>query len=401
MIRMLRGLSLNILAAVLVIGLAGCNLSSGGVTGNTPPAALRPVVVINSPANGSSSAVGQQILVSTTATDAVGISRVQLLANGVVVKTINSESATGDRTLNALLDFTPQVAGQLQLQVIAYRASTASLPVGITVTIGQATAQPTGQVTATFGPPPLRTNPPPINPADPTCRALTNTNVNLRQGPDSTQYSIITLLNAGTVVPVTGRIGTNQWYQVRVGNTLGWVSAGFVTLYGTLCASVPVVPVPPTPTPPGQVIITATSIIVPTSTPVPPTSVPPTPVPPTITPGLPDLIVTGVTGPPILSLGAGNTPVVGAFSVTLTNTSGRPSGQFAVSLTISPGGTPQQMGVVANLNPGESIVISGNLTFNAPGSFTVQAMADSGANVNEVSEVNNIGFAGITITPGS
>jgi len=125
------------LVLLLISLLAGCNLTAGQVGDgvNTPLPSARPAVTINAPASGSSIALGQQLLVSATATDSVGVSRVQLLANGVVVKTINAESATGDRTLNALLDFRPQVAGQLQLQVIAYRGSTVSLPATITVTV--------------------------------------------------------------------------------------------------------------------------------------------------------------------------------------------------------------------------------------------------------------------------
>ncbi|MGQ9907615.1 MAG: SH3 domain-containing protein [Candidatus Flexifilum sp.] len=377
------------LALGLLLFAAACNLTTGPNTGagSTQTPTDRPVVLINSPANGAEFTVNQQILVSATATDSVGVSRVQLLANGVVVKTINSESPTGDRTFNALLDYLPRTAGQVQLQVIAYRGAVASTPSAITVSVRDSQQF----VTATAAPPQQFTSVPPINPNDPTCRVLTNANVNLRQGP-GTNYPVLTLLTAGTVAPVTGRIGSNQWYQVRVGTTLGWVSAGYVTLYGTLCSTVPLVPTPPPPSPSAQPTIPVTP---PTATPIPPTA---TPVPPTATPGLPDLLITSVNGPATLTLGPGNTPVSAAFTVTITNNGGRPTGQFNNTITVSPGSTSSDLGVVGNLNPGESVILSVSLTFTAAGTYTLQAQADSSAQVTEASEVNNLGFGSVIVS---
>jgi len=182
-------------------------------------------------------------------------------------------------------------------------------------------------------------------------------------------------------------------FTVRVGVTLGWVSAGFVTLHGTLCSIVPVVPIPPTPTPVGAV---ASPTVLPTATPTT-APVPPTPLP-TVTPGLADLIITGVSAPPTLALGPGGTPVTASIAVTITNTSGRATGQFNNTMTITPGGTAQPLGVIGNLNPGESIVLTHSFTFTTAGTYTLQAQADSGAAVIEASEVNNLGFASIIVT---
>lgn len=382
-------LILRPLSIVVVLLAAACNLTSGpdNNSGSNQTPTDRPVVLINSPANGAEFTVNQQILVSATATDSVGISRVQLIANGTVVKTINSEAPTGDRTFNALLDYTPRAAGQVQLQVVAYRGAQASNPAAITVNIRESQQF----VTATAAPPTQTTSIPPINPNDPTCRVLTNANVNLRQGP-GTNYTIVTLLGAGTVAPVTGRIGTNQWYQVRVGTTLGWVSAGYVTLYGSLCSTVPIVPTPPPPSPSVSPTLPVTP---PTATPIPPTA---TPIPPTATPGLADLLITSVSGPSALNLGPGNTPVSAAFTVTITNNGGRGSGQFTNTITVSPGGTASDLGVVGNLNPGESVILSVSLTFTTAGSYTLQAQTDSSALVTEASEVNNLGFGSVIIS---
>ena len=88
---------------------------------------------------------------------------------------------------------------------------------------------------------------PPINNNDPTCRVLVNTPLNFRTGP-GINYNIISLLATGTVAPITGRVGDNSWYQIRVGVTTGWVSSGYITLYGN-CQNVGIPPIPPTPTP--------------------------------------------------------------------------------------------------------------------------------------------------------
>jgi hypothetical protein len=46
------------------------------------------------------------------ATDAVGITRVQLLANNQLVKTVSSESVNGEREMAAVLDLHPTLNRQ-------------------------------------------------------------------------------------------------------------------------------------------------------------------------------------------------------------------------------------------------------------------------------------------------
>lgn len=366
--------------------LSACNLSSTGPQAAPTPtgaASGKPVVTILSPQDGAEVVVDTQILVSVNATDAVGVTRVQLLADDQIVKTVSSETPGGDPNLNVLLDYTPKDTGSLTLQVIAYRGAIASDPAEITVTVRQNQAQ----VTATTQAPP--NNIPVIDPYDPTCRLLVNTALNYRTGP-GVVYDRISVLSTGTVAPITGRTGDNSWWQIRVGISSGWVSGGYVTLYGN-CSNVIVPPVPPTPTP----RITATFTAPPptntlTLTPQPPTATP--------TPGLPDLIVTNLSGPTALQLGAGDTPVSATFSVTITNTGASPTSQFSNVITISPPDTETSLGVVASLNPGESIVLNISLTFSSPGTYNIQAKADSDSQVTEASEVNNVGFTNVTVS---
>jgi uncharacterized protein YraI len=372
---------------VALLGLSACNLTSAGsqsLATATSAANTQPVVTILSPQNGAEVIVDEQILVSANAVDPVGITRVQLLADNQIVKTVSSESAGGDPNLNVLLDYTPEDTGSLSLQVIAYRGALASAPAEVNLSVRENQAQ----VTATTQAPPIVV--PPINPADPTCRVLVNAPLNLRTGPD-TVYDRISVLSTGTVAPITGRTPNNSWYQIRVGVTTGWVSSGYVTLYGN-CSNVGIPPIPPTPT----------RIIIATATPIPPTNtLTLTAQPPTLTPtpGFPDLIVTNLSlvGTSPLQLGPGDTPVSATFSVTITNTGASPTTQFSTTISVSPPGSEVPLGVVGNLGPGQSVVLNISLTFNAVGTYTIQARADSDNQITEASEVNNVGFTTVQV----
>ncbi len=366
-----------------VFALAGCTLSSEPVQQRIPtPTGIisaRPSVTITSPASGSESVVNQQVLVSASATDSIGVTQMQLLANGRIVKTIRSDQPNGSQAMNAVLDYTPTEAGALNLSVIAYRAAVASDPALISLTIRALQAQ----VTATSAP---AANVPVINPNDPTCRALAATGLNVRQGP-GTNYPRISGLAAGTVVPIAGRVADNSWWQVRVGLTLGWVTDDFVTIYG-ICNAVPVVQAPP---PPTNTPLPLTATIVPPTFTIIPT------VPPTVTPGLADLLVTNISGSSSLVLGAG--AVTSTYAITITNTGSGTTAQFNNVVTILPTNETIPLGVVANLRGGESIVLNASLTFRATGSYTLQVRTDSDNQITEVSEVNNMGI--FTVTVGS
>ncbi len=377
------------LAAVVV--LSGCNLSSSGGSQTVPTAtgaaSGSPTVTILSPLDGAEVLVNQQLLVSANANDSTGITRVQLFANGQIVKTVSSETPGGDPNLNVLLDYTPTATGSLTLQVIAYRGAVASEPDEIQISVRQNQAQ----VTATQVQPPVIV--PPINQNDPTCRVLVNIGLNFRTGP-GTVYDRISVLATGTVAPITGRTGDNAWYQIRVGTRTGWVSGSYVSLYGN-CQNVGIPPIPPTPT----------RIVVATATPIPPTSTLTTTVqPPTLTAtaGLPDLLVTNLTliEPEPFTLGPGNTPATGSFSVTVTNTGQSATTQFSSSITVtdpSSTDTVTPLGVVANLQPGESIVLNISLTFTVAGNHTIQVRADSDSQITEMSEVNNSAITTLSV----
>ncbi len=368
-----------IIAALLALTLSACNLiATSSIPTPTNPPSGPPQVAIISPPSGSEVVVGEDVLISVNASDGVGITRVQLVIDGRIERTVTSETPGGDQNLNVLLDYRPPTVGTVDLEVTAFRGATASEPAELTLNVRQSQQQ----VTVTSVPP---TGIPVINPNDPTCRVLVNTPLNFRTGPGTT-FPVIFTLATGTVAPITGRVGDNSWWQIRVGTTTGWVANAFVTLYGN-CSSIIIVQTPRPPVTVTQVVITPTSTL--TLTPQPATATP--------TPGLPDLVVTSVAGPAQLTLGAGNTPVTAQYAVTITNTGGGSTGQFNNTILIAPGGSAQQLGVVAGLNPGESIVLTIDLTFTSAGSFTLQAQTDSDSQVTEISEVNNLGFGSVMV----
>jgi hypothetical protein len=377
--------------AVLVLALSACNLTNDDpddiqtIVTATTSVGGRPSVTILSPEEGDEVVVNTQVLVRAQATDPGGVQRVQLLANGQIVKTVSSESPNGDASLEVVLDYTPRATGEVSLAVIAYRGAVPSDPDEIRIVVRAAQAQ----VTATSQ---QSNTGPVINPNDPTCRVLTNVGLNLRSGP-GTNYGRITTLAGGTVAPIIGRIADNSWWLLRINaTTTGWVSSEFTTEYG-ICTNVPLVTPPPTPT----------SAVLPTNTPLP-TSIPPTAAPnPTATVqlGPADLLVTNISGPPELLIGVGQTQVTGSFAATITNTGSSSTGQFSNVVIRSPGGVEIPLGAVAGLNAGESIILTTDISFDAAGSYTLQVRADSGSVITELSEVNNVGIYQVNVTAAS
>ncbi len=385
---------LGILFGVLLLlpVLAACNLGSDDPGDEDQPtvepidSGTRPTVTILSPEDDSEVVVEETVLISASASDAIGITQVQLYANGDLVRTVSSEAATGDRQKNVLLDYLPRTTGQIVIEVIARRGTVSSDPAQITLNVRSTQAQ----VTAT---PQTDPDVPVIDPNDPTCRALTNVSLNFRAGP-GTNFAVIGGFQPGTLLPVIGRLGNNSWYQVQNGATRGWVSGNpqFVTLYGSFCVNVPVVAPPATPTPSS---FTATPTLQPTAT---ATQVIPTSSP---TPILPNLNVPNIGGPRTVTIPAGESDVTETYGVTIRNTGGSINTQFSNTIRLSPGGATMDLGTVGNMGSGDSISLSYNMTFDTPGTFLIIVTADSNDDITEDNEADNIGQIEVTVVAGS
>ncbi len=372
---------LSAVLTTLACTLTGTPVTPTPATTPTPLVTGAPAVVIESPDEGDEVTVGDNVLVSALATDTGGVTSVQLFANERLVKTVSSESVEGDRTLPVVLDYEARAAGEVQLEVVAFRGTVSSDPATVTISV----LEEEQEVVSPVQPAPSL---PVINPNDPTCRILTNVALNYRTGP-GVEFERLGTFAAGTQAPIVGRVADNSWWQVQAtAFTRAWVSSDFTTEYG-VCLNIPVIAATPTPAP-------ATPTPVPTLTPTLEPSVTPTITP---TPLPPDLVVSDITGLDELTLQGGS--VTATYSVLITNTGGTPTGgQFMNTLTILPGNTQIELGVIGTLNPGESIVLNRDVTFTAAGDFTLQAQTDSGNFIAELSEVNNVGIKVVTVSAG-
>ncbi|MBN1963777.1 MAG: SH3 domain-containing protein [Anaerolineae bacterium] len=374
----------------LMLGALACNLTNQG--GSSPTAnpiatspAGAPTVVINSPANGSEAVVGQEVLVQSTAQDAVGVTRIELRVNGFIVNTVPSESPLGDTQFSVIQTWTPAQTGTATLEVIAYRGSVASAPAQLTLTVRQTASQ----VTATSQPPAGVTAPP----NDTVCRARVEVQgLNLRTGP-TTDYPIIRVLTLGNLVQIVGRLGDNSWWQVLDGTSIGWISSAYTSESGD-CSLIPVVQPPPSPTPRPA---TSTPTTIPTSTPIPGTPTPTF----TATPVIPNLTITRIEGPEVLELNTLGT--VGArYTVRIRNQGTGDSGQFSTSFLL-PDGTVVQLPIVANLTPGQRVDLEIDVLFDHSDTFRLEATVDSGGQIAESDETDNTAILDVVVTnrPGS
>jgi hypothetical protein len=265
-----------IVIVVLILTFAG--LTAWLLTRNrVQETATTPSVFIQSPVAGSQVQVNQPLVVSVTASDPNGVTRVELWVGGNVVDQQQSAVAEGQPTFPVTLRWTPTVAGSFTLEVRAYnRLGIASAPTTVMITVvGQQgaadTPTPTPQAeTPTPGGPPV---------------AVTTTDLNVREGPGQ-EYPVLGLLPVGTQVEVTGKNLDGTWWQIVYppgSAERAWIYAPFTRPSNT--QDVPVVPTPVPPTPTYTPTMTPTATAPPTSTPTPtkvPTATPTTPLAPIV-----------------------------------------------------------------------------------------------------------------------
>lgn len=369
------------ISLIFALTLTACNLGSNNPEPTaqlleSPTPSGVPQINILSPSEGDEFIVGDEILVSIEATDSVGVTRVQLLANNQIVKSVSSESLQGDLSMTALLDYTPQSDGTVTLRVLAYRGADVSAPDDVQVAIRSSQAQ----ITAT----PNQISNLPNIPNDGVCRALINVGLNFREGP-STDYERIRVLGSGTLAPIVGRIGDNSWWQLSSNNQIGWVSAEFTTEYG-ICSNVPIVAVP-----------TKAVTLVPT---VPTTGPTLTPVPTATTAGnnnsgKPDLIVSAITGDNSIIVPSGVSSTTESYKVTIQNTGTGAASQFTTTMFVN--GTEQDLGVIAGLAANATHNFNVQIEFSQGGTFKLEVVVDNDSQVSELSEINNKGEVSVTV----
>ena len=378
---------------ITVFIITACNLGGTPDQGEEPidngdaENAGQPEVTILSPENGDSFTVNEQILVSVGATDSIGITRVQLFANGSLVKTVSSEFANGEVSYEGVLDFTPRTEGDYTLRVIAFRNAISSPPADLSVSVateqiavtersnstGTSTGNSTGSSTGSTG------NPVPSIPNDGLCRVLTLVGLNMRTQPTTTRDNVITTFQANTLLVVVARLANNSWWKVSSGSTVGWVSGNpqFVSLSGN-CNVVSVENV---------VLITPTPF--PTNTPLPTNTPQPTNTP---VPGVPDIVVPSIDIDDVIEIPTGETEVTVEVTITVKNNGTEETGQFDVILTVEGDGIPDEVydvATIGTLDPGSIITLTQEVTFTAIGEYDIQVDADPNDDVEESGEFNN------------
>jgi hypothetical protein len=113
--------------------------------------ASKPVVEILSPPSGSRVQLGEEVAVQFRGVDEVGLSRVELKADGMVVAVERSSRAEGEPSMTATLSWAPTTPGSHTLLLYAYNTEGAvSDPVGVSVIV----AGPLATLTV---PPPMPT----------------------------------------------------------------------------------------------------------------------------------------------------------------------------------------------------------------------------------------------------
>lgn len=144
--------ALLILVSLAATLLVGCGVSSAPIpfqdgqptTDGNNGIANVPSSVINSPPSGSTYAVGDNVPVQSTSSDQTGITRVDLLANDVVVDSDTTPGSAPQLQYSIIQNWMPDEAGTFTVTVIAYREDgTPGVPASIVVTITANTEEDT------------------------------------------------------------------------------------------------------------------------------------------------------------------------------------------------------------------------------------------------------------------
>jgi hypothetical protein len=152
----LRSLALVLVVVLLAASVLACDLGGG---------AAKPTITITAPTSDAQFQVGEEVNVLSSANDAKGITRVELLVDGELYRTDSSPSAEGETSLAMAQTWRAADPGMHTLSVIAYNVDgTASEPWAVTIEVVAAGGVVTPPTPTSPGPPPAATNTPPPPP---------------------------------------------------------------------------------------------------------------------------------------------------------------------------------------------------------------------------------------------
>jgi len=224
-----RGVASVAVLLLLVVGILACELP--GLGGGT-----KPTVVILSPSSGTQVKAGETVAIQSSATDAKGVTRVELWVDGLLLRSdVNPQRQPA---FSATQEWTATILGSHSVTVKAYNvAGQVSDPTTVIVNvIEEVTVTPVLRASVTV--------PPGVPWAAITARVL-----NVRRGP-GTHYPVIGQLQQNDVVEITGKNAGSSWLQIvyptgTIGR--GWISVSYAQVSGSP-AFIPVVETPPPPT---------------------------------------------------------------------------------------------------------------------------------------------------------
>ncbi|MBI4673497.1 MAG: hypothetical protein HY741_17735 [Chloroflexi bacterium] len=156
--------SRNVLVCVSLLALL---VALSGVLACNPVAApTKPTIVIVSPPSGSIYSMGEQVAVQSSAADSNGISKIELLADGLPVRVDAAPVSQGQIQFAVIQYWTATTPGAHALTVRAYNTQGATAEAGVTINVNATLAQaPTAAPTfpiSTFPLTPIPPQPPPI-----------------------------------------------------------------------------------------------------------------------------------------------------------------------------------------------------------------------------------------------
>jgi hypothetical protein len=248
-----RGLRLALIFVLLMVGVAGCTLPLPGRASDPESAAAqadgagdqaaddaaqnlapaKPIVVITSLQAAADFRVGQEIVIQSVSVDpdGVGISRVELWVDGVLISSQPVDPPAGSFTANQ--PWTPVTAGTFTVEVRAFNlAGIASEPAQVPVTIGDSGSQQGAGASQAGG-----------------AYLTALTNVNVRSGP-GVDYPVIGGLYPNQTVDLTGINAAGTWWQIAyppgtIGR--GWATGLAQYTRADIFQVIPVIPAPPLP----------------------------------------------------------------------------------------------------------------------------------------------------------
>lgn len=274
-----------LLAAVVSLLSAGCNLNYTGMPTPELAASGPPIVTIASPLPEAIYAPGVEVILQARISNAgPGITSVEASIDGMPLLNLNDPNPTGAYAFSVQGSWTAAETGVHTMTVMAHREDgTASEPASVSFRSGgEAIASPPPEASATAGVPilptpslaaptaaatriiPPATAAPTLAPgASPTATLIQTANI--RSGPGLAFNPPIGSLPAGTTTDILARSPASDWLRIRYASGDGWVFAALVTVTGDLNS----VPVDAGPPPPNATHAAATL-------PLPPTNTPPT-----------------------------------------------------------------------------------------------------------------------------